>query len=70
MYVRLVAMRSVEPDILIIDEALAVGDAVFQYRCLRRIKELHEQADGAVRFARAAAIRALCSRAILMSQAE
>ena len=41
MYVRLAfaIAASVEPDILVIDEALAVGDAVFQHRCLRRIKD-------------------------------
>jgi lipopolysaccharide transport system ATP-binding protein len=69
MFVRLAfaVASSVEPDILVIDEALAVGDAVFQHRCLRRIKEL--QARGAtVLFVShdAAAVLALCTRAILL----
>src|SRR5437660_2740834 len=70
MYVRLAfaIAASVEPDILIIDEALAVGDAVFQHRCLRRIKEIQER-GATVPFVShdAAAVRALCSRAILLS---
>ena len=71
MYVRLAfaIAASVEPEILIIDEALAVGDAVFQHRCLRRIKELHELGTTVLFVSHdAAAIRALCSRAILMNQ--
>jgi lipopolysaccharide transport system ATP-binding protein len=70
MYVRLAfaIAASVEPDILIIDEALAVGDAVFQHRCLRRIKELHARGTTVLFVSHdVAAIRALCSRAILMS---
>lgn len=69
MYVRLAfaIAASVEPDILIVDEALAVGDAVFQHRCLRRIKELHERGTTVLFVSHdAAAVRALCSRAILM----
>src|SRR4029078_8751589 len=44
MYVRLAfsVAISAAPQILIIDEALAVGDAVFQHRCMRRLKEMQE----------------------------
>ena len=34
---------NVEPDILLIDEALAVGDAVFSHRCISRIRQLQER---------------------------
>lgn len=42
MYVRLAFATAihVEPDILIVDEALAVGDAVFANRCVRKFEEL------------------------------
>jgi homopolymeric O-antigen transport system ATP-binding protein len=69
MYVRLAfsVAISASPQILIIDEALAVGDAVFQHRCMRRLKEMQE--DGVTIFFVShdlASIRALCSRAILL----
>jgi len=70
MYVRLAfaIAASVEPDILIIDEALAVGDAVFQHRCLRRLKELHERGATILFVSHdTAAVRALCDRAILLN---
>ncbi len=69
MYVRLAfaIAASVDPDILIIDEALAVGDAVFQHRCLRRLKELRERGTTVLFVSHdAAAVRALCSRALLL----
>lgn len=70
MYIRLAFAVAVShaPDILIVDEALAVGDAVFQHRCLRRIKEM-QQAGTTVLFVShdPAAVRALCSRAILLN---
>jgi ABC-type polysaccharide/polyol phosphate transport system ATPase subunit len=45
MYVRLAFSTAihVEPDILIVDEALAVGDAVFANRCIRKFQELQQQ---------------------------
>src|SRR5215212_5154840 len=70
MFVRLAfaVASNVEPDILVIDEALAVGDAVFQHRCLRRIKEIQERGATVLFVSHdAAAVRALCTRAILMS---
>ncbi len=45
MYVRLAFATAihVEPDILIVDEALAVGDAVFANRCIRKFEEFRKQ---------------------------
>jgi hypothetical protein len=70
MYIRLAFATAiaVSPQILIIDEALSVGDAVFQHRCTRRIKEMQE-AGTTILFVShdPGAIRALCSRAILLN---
>ena len=70
MYIRLAFATAiaVSPEILIIDEALSVGDAVFQHRCTRRIKEMQE-AGTTILFVShdPGAIRALCSRAILLN---
>lgn len=55
----------VKPDILIVDEALSVGDAYFQNKCLHKIKSL---LDGGTTFLyvthAADAIRSLCETAI------
>lgn len=69
MYVRLAFATAVSstPQILIIDEALAVGDAVFQHRCMRRIREMQESGTTILFVSHdPGAIRALCSRAVLL----
>jgi len=45
MYVRLAFSTAihVDPEILIVDEALAVGDAVFANRCVRKFQELRDR---------------------------
>src|SRR5689334_1382647 len=71
MYVRLAFATAIatSPQILIIDEALAVGDAVFQHRCTHRIKEMQEDGTTILFVSHdPGAIRALCSRAILLNE--
>jgi len=69
MYVRLAFATAISamPQILIVDEALAVGDAVFQHRCMRRIREMQESGTTILLVSHDPhAIRALCSRAVLL----
>jgi lipopolysaccharide transport system ATP-binding protein len=56
---------SVNPDILITDEILAVGDEAFQRKCLRRIKTFRED-GGTILFVShdMQAVRDLCSRTV------
>ncbi len=58
-----------EPDILLIDEALAVGDAFFQQRCLSRMRTLRENGTTIVLVSHdPSAIISLCDRAIWLEQ--
>ncbi len=45
MYVRLAFSTAihVDPEILIVDEALAVGDAIFANRCIKKFEELKQR---------------------------
>ncbi len=70
MYVRLAFATAIstDPQILIIDEALSVGDALFQHRCLRRIKQMQEMGKTILFVSHdPSAIKALCSRAVLLN---
>lgn len=73
MYVRLAfsVAISVEPDILVIDEALAVGDAAFQAKCYGRLREIQRR-GGTILFVShdPAAVLELCSRAVLLDRGE
>src|SRR5690348_2452218 len=69
MYVRLAfsAAIHVDPDILVVDEALAVGDARFQAKCFRRINEMKEQGVTILFVTHATEQVAMhCSRALLL----
>lgn len=60
---------AVKPDVLIVDEALSVGDTYFQHKCFKRIRELLAQGatllfvshDNAV-------VSSLCKRALLLHE--
>lgn len=69
MYVRLAfaVAAHLEPEILIVDEVLAVGDAKFQRKCLGKMNEVGREGRTVLFVSHnMAAIRTLCSRAILM----
>lgn len=67
MYVRLgfaVAIHT-EPDVLLVDEVLTVGDQVFQHKCLERIQELQQQGVAIVLVSHSLAeVDRLCDRAV------
>ncbi len=73
MFVRLafaVAIH-VDPDILLVDEVLAVGDAIFANRCVRRIQKLQEQGVTIVFVSHdVGAVKMLCNRALLLNQGQ
>lgn len=57
------------PDILIVDEALSVGDEYFQHKCFSRIRSFQEQGCTLLFVSHdKAAVQALCSRALLLRQ--
>ncbi|MFA6554506.1 MAG: ABC transporter ATP-binding protein [Candidatus Paceibacterota bacterium] len=74
MYVRLAfsVAAHMEPDILIIDEVLAVGDAEFQKKCLGKIEEVTHQDGRTIIFVshNLDAIERLCTKTVLLKKGE
>jgi lipopolysaccharide transport system ATP-binding protein len=61
------AATAFSPDLLVIDEALAVGDAYFQHKSFERIRQLHQAGTALLIVSHdAQAIQTLCSRALLL----
>jgi lipopolysaccharide transport system ATP-binding protein len=70
MYVRLAfaVAAHLEPEILVVDEVLAVGDAEFQKKCLGKMKDVSVNDGRTVLFVshNMAAIKTLCSQGVVM----
>nr|WP_315488784.1 ABC transporter ATP-binding protein [uncultured Rhodoferax sp.] len=70
MYVRLAfsVAAHLEPEILIVDEVLAVGDAQFQKKCLGRMETVGKEGRTVIFVSHnIGAVRSLCSRAVLLN---
>lgn len=72
MYVRLAfaVAAHLEPEILLVDEVLAVGDAQFQKKCLGKMEDVSKQENRTVVFVShdMGAISKLCKKAILLNK--
>jgi len=71
MYVRLgfAIAAHMEPDILLVDEVLAVGDAEFQVKCLQRIDELKRRGTTSLFISHdLTSVERLCERAVLLEK--
>jgi lipopolysaccharide transport system ATP-binding protein len=71
MYVRLAfaVAAHLEPEILIVDEVLAVGDSQFQKKCLGKMKDVAEHSGRTVLFVshNMAAVEHLCRSAVMLT---
>jgi homopolymeric O-antigen transport system ATP-binding protein len=73
MFVRLAfaVTTSVDADILVIDEALAVGDIFFRQKCYKRLEELVERGVSIILVSHAMTeVEQFCQRALLLDQGE
>ncbi|MFV8835700.1 ABC transporter ATP-binding protein [Aquisalimonas sp.] len=72
MYVRLAfaVIAHVDADLLVIDEALAVGDAIFMQRCMRFIRRFRKQGSLIFVSHDMNSVMSLCDRALWLDQGE
>lgn len=73
MQVRLAfsAATALRPDILIVDEALSVGDIYFQHKSIARIREFKEKGTTLFFVSHdASAVKTLCDRAVLLERGQ
>ncbi len=71
MFVRLAfaVAVNVEPEVLIVDEALAVGDFVFQHRCMRLMRALMDSGVTTLFVSHdSSAIKTLCNSAVMIHE--
>ena len=71
MYVRLAfaVAAHLDPDILVVDEVLAVGDAAFQNKCLGKMEEVGKQGRTVILVSHSmASIQALANRALFLEK--
>ena len=74
MYVRLAfsVAAHMEPDILLVDEVLAVGDAEFQKKCLGKMEEVTKESGRTILFVshNMTALEKLCPRSVLIENGQ
>ena len=73
MYVRLgfAVAASVDPDVLMIDEALSVGDEHFRGKCVNRLNEFREQGKTTVFVSHdMGAVKNMCGHVVLLDRGE
>jgi lipopolysaccharide transport system ATP-binding protein len=72
MYVRLAfaVAAHLDPEILIIDEVLAVGDIEFQQKCIRKIKAISKEEGKTILFVshNVQTLRSVCNRALVLDR--
>ena len=72
MYVRLAfsVAAHMEPDILVVDEVLAVGDAAFQKKCIGKMEEVSQKQGRTILFVshQMNTLQSLCNKALVLNQ--